>query len=413
MRDNYDNGYDNKNMMFGDMDDLALKHRVRKRKNALKARKARRKKKLRRIAALVIAAIIVVVGVVTSVFEFGKRNSSIKENDTHNLAIAAGDEAVGGDIIGEYSSDQMNGDGGTDFDNNFQNEGSNAASSETPYASEGTSQTGEKQTKPSVNGIYTNIDKSDINSQYAVVYDCNKKITLAGLNQHEKIYPASMTKILTLIVAVENIEDLSKTYALTQAQIDVLYKRDASRVGLERNKPVTAEDCLYGLILPSGADAAVALACMAAGSEEKFADMMNEKCKQLGLTSSHFTNATGLHDANQYTTVYEMCKIMECAMNNPVCAKVLNTASYTMKATTKASPNGIRISNNALQKLKKSVTEDITVMGAKTGFTNEAMYCMSSCAVKSGTKYIIVTAKADSSTDYVKDACKLYTEYCR
>lgn len=386
MRDNYDNGYDNKNMMFGEMDDVALKYRVRKRKNALKARKARRKKKLRRIAALVIAAIIVVVGVVTSVFEFGKRNSSIKEKDTHNLAIAAGDEAVGGDIIGEYSSDQMNGDGGTDFDNNFQNEGSNAA-------------------------LF--IDKSDINSQYAVVYDCNKKITLAGLNQHEKIYPASMTKILTLIVAVENIEDLSKTYALTQAQIDVLYKRDASRVGLERNKPVTAEDCLYGLILPSGADAAVALACMAAGSEEKFADMMNEKCKQLGLTSSHFTNATGLHDANQYTTVYEMCKIMECAMNNPVCAKVLNTASYTMKATTKASPNGIRISNNALQKLKKSVTEDITVMGAKTGFTNEAMYCMSSCAVKSGTKYIIVTAKADSSTDYVKDACKLYTEYCR
>lgn len=412
MRDDFENEYYNEDLLFDDIDDAALKDRARKRKNAIRARKMRRKKKLRRMAALAVAVVVAVVGIITGVLGLEKRNSSIKENDANNLAIAAGDEAYGNDIIKEYSSGQLNGDGSTDFEDNTQDEGSTSLL-EQSSESENTSQAAEPQTKPSVKGIYTTIDKADINSQYAILYDCDKKTTLAGLNQHEKIYPASMTKILTLVVAVENIKDLSKTYALTQAQIDVLYNRDASRVGFERNKPVTAEDCLYGLILPSGADAAVALACMAAGSEERFAEMMNEKCRELGLTSSHFTNATGLHDVNQYTTVYEMCKILEYAMSNSTCAKVLNTTNYTLKATAKNSPNGISVRNNALQKLKKSASDGITIIGAKTGFTNEAMYCMASCAVKSGIKYIVVTAMADSSSDYVKDACMLYADYCK
>lgn len=411
MRDDLKKEYYNENLLFDNIDDTVLKDRARKRKNAIRARKMRREKKLRRMAVLAAAVIVVVaLGSVTAIFGFGKR-SSIKKNEVNTLEIAAGDEAAGNDIIRENPSGQLNGAGGTYSEDNTQNIESTTAQEQ---ASESDSTAAEEQqTKPSVNGIYTKIDEDDINSKYAVLYDCDKKITLAGLNQHERIYPASMTKILTLIVAVENIKDLSKTYAITQSQIDVLYKRDASVVGLERNKPVTARDCLYGLVLPSGADAAVALACMAAGSEEKFAEMMNAKCKELGLVNSHFTNATGLHDVNQYTTVYEMCKILECAMNNPTCAKVLNTTNYTMKATTKTSPNGISISNNALQKLKKSAPEGITIMGAKTGFTNNALYCMASCAVKNGTKYIVVTAKAGSSSDYIKDACTLYTDYCK
>lgn len=407
MRDDFKNEYYNEDLLFDNIDDVVIKGRARKRKNAIRARKMRRKKKLRRMAALAVVVIVAAVGIAATLSGLEK-SSSIRENEANTLEIAAGDEAAGNEIIRENPSGQLNGDGGTDFEDNMQDGDSTTAQERTsePDAAE-------PQTKPSVNGIYTTIDKADINSKYAILYDCDKNITLAGLNQYERIYPASMTKILTLVVAVENIKDLSKTYALTQAQIDILYNRDASRVGLERNKPVTAEDCLYGLILPSGADAAVVLAYMAAGSEEKFAEMMNAKCRELGLTSSHFTNATGLHDVNQYTTVYDMCKILEFAMSNPTCAKVLNTTNYKMKATTKTSPNGISISNNALQKLKKSAPEGITIMGAKTGFTNDALYCMASCAVKNGTKYIVVTAKADSSSDYVKDACMLYTDYCK
>lgn len=410
MRAGFDNKYD-EDMLIDDLNDRELRAKAKRRRKVIKVRRMRRKKKLRKMLALVAAVLIAVVGVATAVLEIEKRNSSIQENDAYNLAVAAGDDVPG--TYGE-SEGQVNGDGSTESDDvSHEDVGKESLPETTADSSQNTSKPTERQTKPSVNGIYTVIDKSDINSQYAVLYDCNKKITLAGYNEHQKMYPASMTKILTLIVAVENIKDLSRTYALTQAQIDVLYKRGASRVGLERNKPVSAEDCLYGLILPSGADAALALACMAAGSEEKFADMMNAKCKELGLTSSHFTNSTGLHDPNQYTTVYEMCKIMEYAMNNPVCAKVLNTVNYTMKATSKTSPNGIPLTNNALQKLKKSAVEGITIMGAKTGFTNEAMYCMASCAVKNGTRYIVVTAKADSSNNYIKDAYKLYTDYCR
>lgn len=429
MRDNFDNGYNNEDLLVDDIDEETLKNKVKKRKRVTMQTKIKRTQKLRKTAILIAAAIVVAAGIVAVAFGVGKRNSTIKENDAHNLAIAAGDEAAGDDIIRETSSGSFNGDGNSVFEDTSHEESSsnnessaeetnsnNTVSAEETSGTESVPQTAEPQTKPtkpSVNGIYTTIDKDDINSSYAILYDCDKNVTLAGLNQYERIYPASMTKVLTLIVAVENIKDLSKTYAITQAQIDVLYKRGASRVGLERNKPVTAMDCLYGLILPSGADAAVVLACMAAGSEEKFAEMMNAKCKELGLTNSHFTNATGLHDANQYTTPYEMCKIMQYAMSNPTCAKVLNTVNYTLKATNKISPNGISVTNKALQKLKSSTSAEITIMGAKTGFTNEAMYCMASCAVKNGTKYIVVTAKAGKSSDYINDACILYTDYCR
>lgn len=115
-----------------------------------------------------------------------------------------------------------------------------------------------------------------------------------------------MTKVMTLIVAVEQLQDLNQTYALSYELLDPLVREQASRAGFDPGEMVTAKDYLYGLVLPSGADAAVALSIMTAGSEEAFADLMNQKCSEIGLKNTHFMNASGLYDEQQYTTPVEM-----------------------------------------------------------------------------------------------------------
>ena len=132
-----------------------------------------------------------------------------------------------------------------------------------------------------------------------------------------------MTKVMSLIIAVENIQDLNKTYRFGFEELNNLYIQQASVAGFSVDEEVTANDLLYGLALPSGADAAYGIAQITAGSEEEFVKLMNEKCEEMGLKNTHFCNPSGLHDVNQYTTPAEMAMIMEYAMSNEVCAKVL------------------------------------------------------------------------------------------
>ena len=140
--------------------------------------------------------------------------------------------------------------------------------------------------------------------------DVENNCIIAGKNKDARIYPASMTKVMTLIVAVEHLQDLSQTFTMTADIVDPLFREGASRAGFEAGDTVNMEDMLYGLILPSGADAAVGLAIMTAGSEDNFAVLMNEKCEELGLQNTHFMNASGLHNENQYTTPVEMAMIV-------------------------------------------------------------------------------------------------------
>lgn len=392
-------------------DRISIESKIRKRYKNIRKQKRKRQNQIK-TAACILGAVVVVAALLAVVFiNIGKSSaSSMSERDGHTLA-------AGADSIEQHpnnaDTENMTDDSSTAEENlpkptekepetpapTQSEKPTNAPSTVPTTAPPTTAQTTAAATQPDV-----------LNSQYAILYDMTGKKIIGGNGYYEKIYPASMTKIMTLIVAVERITDLSTTYALTQAQIDVLYKREASRAGFERGKPVSAKDCLYGLILPSGADAAVALACMAAGSEDGFAVLMNLKCQELGLKNTHFTNASGLHDENQYTTLYDMCKIMEYAMSQPLCAQVLSTQKYTTSATTKASPNGIALTNMALTKLKNKPVQGVTILAAKTGFTNAAKYCMASCAKINERQYIAVTARANSSDEYVKDAYKLYTQ---
>lgn len=150
--------------------------------------------------------------------------------------------------------------------------------------------------------------KIDMNiySKAAIVKDLKNQKVLASKSPEERIYPASMTKIMTALVAIEEFEDLDKSIVIPVDEVLALYERGASMAGFKPGESVSVRDLLYGLMLPSGADCCMALACEIAGDEAGFVQKMNAKAKELGMTNTNFVNASGLHDENHYSTVQDM-----------------------------------------------------------------------------------------------------------
>ena len=195
------------------------------------------------------------------------------------------------------------------------------------------------------------------------------------------MYPASMTKMMTLIVAAEHAENLDDTFEMTTAITDPLFLENASVAGFLNGEQVTLRDLMYGLILPSGADCAVALALYTAGSEAAFADMMNEKVAELGLKNTHFMNPTGLHDENQYSTCHEIALILEYALRDDFMRTVLSTYKYTTEKTPQH-PDGITLYSTMQSRMYGNEAPGMFILGGKTGYTTEAGTCLASYAVK-------------------------------
>lgn len=249
-----------------------------------------------------------------------------------------------------------------------------------------------------------------IASKYCILVDLENNKVLAERNADKKMYPASMTKIMTLIVAVENMNSLDDTFTMTYEILNPLIEEDASIAGFEENETITIKDMLYGAILPSGADATVGLAEAIAGSEADFVSMMNEKAKEMGLKSTHFTNTSGLHDDNHYSTVLDMAVILEYALQNDLCREILSTYQYTTTKT-KEHPKGILLESTMFSRMYGDEVENVTIEGGKTGFTSEAQHCMASFAIKNNKEYIVVTAMEDDKWGSVFDAFDIYEQY--
>ncbi len=268
-------------------------------------------------------------------------------------------------------------------------------------------------------------DKSatlSIDSGYGILIDLDTNTVIASKGGDEKIYPASMTKVMTLIVAYENIRDLdSTTYTFGAEMLNELYIANASVAGFLANEKVSARDLLYGAILPSGGDATNALAELVAGSEEDFAVLMNEKVKDLGLKNTHFVTASGLHDDDHYSTCHDMAKILEYAISKPEMRKILSTYQYTT-APTEQHPEGIKLTSTLFSRMAGTeVGDNFYVQGGKTGYTIEAKNCLCTFAANcredessyTAPQYILVTAFAGGG-EYtpVFDAITAYKEYC-
>ena len=253
----------------------------------------------------------------------------------------------------------------------------------------------------------------ELYSSSAVLVDVQSGTVLAEKGMDEKIYPASMTKVMTLLVAAENLPDLDATFTMTQAIIDPLYLAGASMAGYVNGETVTMRDLLYGAVVPSGAEATEALAQAVAGSEEAFVAMMNEKAAALGLTNTHFMNTSGLHDENHYSTVCEIALILQAALENETCTEILSAENYRASET-EQHPDGLAMTNKFLYRVHHEYAlNGAEITAAKTGYTAEAMNCCASAGkTPDGRSVICVTANAWTGDFCIEDHIALYTKYC-
>jgi len=229
----------------------------------------------------------------------------------------------------------------------------------------------------------------------AGLFRLNEKQAVYKKNIFERLYPASTTKILTAYIALResNLDDV-----VTVSANAVNQASDSSVCGLKEGDNITLRDLLYGLMMRSGNDAAIAIAEHVSGSSEEFAVLMNAVAQELGATNSHFVTPNGLHDENHYTTVYDMYLIMNAAVKNETFIDILKTASYTANYTD-AAGNAVAQDWSTTNKYlagTKAVPEGISVIGGKTGTTGEAKYCLVQYNENSsGEPMISIVYKAD------------------
>lgn len=255
----------------------------------------------------------------------------------------------------------------------------------------------------------------ELSSNYAIIIDLSGEEILAQKEAFTVVSPASMTKILTVLVAAEHIESekcLDDTVTIDLEITDYCYVNECSTAGFLRDEEVSVRELFYGTILPSGAEAALGLARYVAGSHEDFVDLMNEKVAELGLSdTAHFTNCVGLYNERNVCTVYDIAMILRAAMENELCREVLTTKIHTIPAND-MHPDGMVLSNWFLRRIEDYVPDGLSVVGAKTGYVSKAGSCAASIAqTDEGNYYICVTADTTSSKQCVQDHVQLYTTY--
>ena len=263
-------------------------------------------------------------------------------------------------------------------------------------------------------GKSVKISASALNSPHAILVDVSDQTILMQKNSGDKIYPASMTKMMTAIVALENLPNLHEKITLSPSIFSPLQKQDASMAGFSPNEKVRTVDLLYGALLPSGAECCLGLAQRVAGTESDFVKLMNRKAAQLGMKHTHFANTTGLQNSNHYTTVKDLSILLCYALKNSTFRQIFTTAHYTSAATSEH-PEGISFSSTLFQSLPDATVPGGKILGGKTGFTDEAGLCLASLAEKDGRDYICVTSGAkgthSTSPNHIKDACTVFKSF--
>jgi D-alanyl-D-alanine carboxypeptidase len=235
-----------------------------------------------------------------------------------------------------------------------------------------------------------------VTAEAAGVFSEADQRVIVQKNVYEQLYPASITKVMTALLAVK-YADLDET--VTVGQETVITEAGASLANLKPGDTLTLRQLLYGLMLPSGNDAGAAIAVHMAGSMEAFAEQMNQEARRIGATGTHFVNAHGLNDPEHYTTAYDLYLMFHEALKYPEFREIIHTASYTADYT---DANGEAVSqtwNNSNKYLsgEREMPEGLSVIGGKTGTTKAAGYCLLMASEdESGDDYISVILKSDS-----------------
>lgn len=244
-----------------------------------------------------------------------------------------------------------------------------------------------------------NVANEQLDNPYiggAGFFDVTAKTVPYGKNLFAKMYPASTTKILTALIVLEHCK---LDEVVTVSELATYLPNGAVGCNLQTGDQLTVEQLLYGLMLVSGNDCAVALAEHVSGSVEEFSILMNSKCKDLGATQSNFVNPNGLHVDNHYTTIYDMYLIFNSCIKNEEFLKIINTSSFLSSYCDK---NGGSVerqyeTTNLFLSGEESVPKGITILGGKTGTTFDAGKCLILLSQnEAGNKQISIVLKADN-----------------
>lgn len=248
-------------------------------------------------------------------------------------------------------------------------------------------------------------------SRHALLMDAQTGRVVARKRDSEGAAPASLTKMMTVLLATEALQDLDTPVTLPEDIFPALYAADASMAGFKPGEEVTVRDLLYGAVLPSGAECCETLARLVSGSEEAFVALMNQKAGELGMEHTHFANCTGLTDPEHYSSAADLATLLQAALNNDTFRTVFTTAEYTSSATAQH-PQGLHMTSTLLGKLKGTELENGKILGGKTGYTQAAGLCLASLAQVNGKEYILVTlgAPGDHATEQtnITDAVEVY-----
>lgn len=249
---------------------------------------------------------------------------------------------------------------------------------------------------------------ADMYSRFAILIDAQDGTVYAEKGADTRAFPASVTKIMTVLVALENISDPDAKTVISQDLLNRLAEKNAAVAGFRAGEAVTARDMVYAALLPSGADGSVGLAELVSGSEEQFAVLMNQKAQQLGMAQTHFTNATGLHDDGHYSTCRDLALLLRSALQNRAFRTAFTTKTYQTEG-------GISMESTTFRGMRAAGLTSAYIRGGKTGYTPEAGVCLATLAEIDGREYILVTLGAGDGSKYpqynVMDAVRIWDDF--
>ena len=242
-------------------------------------------------------------------------------------------------------------------------------------------------------------------SDAVIVYDLGSDTMIYAWNPDKQIYPSSMVKLMTALVALEHGE-LTDKVVVTKRALSYVAIGSVS-AGLSAGEELTLQDLLYCMMAASANDAATVIAEHIAGSQDGFIKLMNEKALELGCTGTHYSNVHGLHDEQTYTTARDLCRILNFALEDPEFKMLFTAESYTVPKTNKSEPREVYTSNHMMSKATIKKYYDERVTGGKTGATDEAGRCLAATAQGKGMELLTIVMGAEAT--YEADGLSLRT----
>lgn len=241
-----------------------------------------------------------------------------------------------------------------------------------------------------------------VSAQAAILMDANTGVILYSKNIHERLYPASTTKIMTALLAMEkgNLDDMVDFSHEAVFSVPA----DGSNMGMDEGESVSLEECLYGIMVASANEAANAAGEYISGSIDDFVSLMNERAQEIGCTDTHFTNPNGLHDDQHYTSAYDLALISSLFFRNEMLCKISNTARYHFEATTTQPDDFYK--NNKHQLINGEIPYE-GILGGKTGYTNDSRQTLVTCAEQNGMRLVCVVFKEESPQQFT-DTVELF-----